>query len=45
MVRAHGKAAQPGTAAKSGDRIDRAAMWSKAMKAAASGPRVRVEGE
>ncbi|MCZ7857071.1 hypothetical protein O9X81_10620 [Agrobacterium salinitolerans] len=25
--------------------IDRSAMWSRAMKAARAGPRVRVEGE
>lgn len=27
------------------DAIDRSAMWSRAMKAAVTGPRVRVEGE
>lgn len=45
MVRNHGKATQPEVTAKRVDRIDRAAMWRKAMKSATAGPRVRVEGE
>ncbi|NTE55076.1 hypothetical protein G6M78_08280 [Agrobacterium tumefaciens] len=43
-VRAH-KAEQPSASTKRGDRIDRAAIWKKAMKSATAGPRVRVEGE
>lgn len=43
-VRAH-KAEQPSASTKRGDRIDRKAMWSKAMKSATAGPSVRVEGE
>ncbi|XUY27600.1 hypothetical protein RMR21_004365 [Agrobacterium sp. rho-8.1] len=42
-VRAHGKTSP--VAIKTEAKISRSALWTKAMKVAASGPRVRVEGD